>query len=333
VGGADPYFTNVNPDQGNSFYLSQDLRVFTITAGTTIGSGAGAATLGPGGVPDAHSFIKQLITFVNGKYGYLSQNPTYSPPTDPASPDPLDSLLGSSQTGGLTGDSSVTPGTMSQPNFNFAIARVRLKAAAGTATSSGVSVFFRLFSTQTNDTDFIDTTPAAVAFDSPNVTYPTSAIGTPSVGTDMGGNVNGCTLPFFATDNYDASPTDYAAGGPNNQTIVVPTGQDYGWAFFGCFLNVYDKNNVIGTKTIQEWLAGGTHHCLVAQIAYADAPITNSGGVVASPENNDKLAQRKSSDYIVRQPWLPGDPPDSPNLRPPPEPGARARHGLARRLS
>src|ERR1700744_3693874 len=34
VGGADPYFTNVNPDQGNFFYLSQDLRVFTITPGT-----------------------------------------------------------------------------------------------------------------------------------------------------------------------------------------------------------------------------------------------------------------------------------------------------------
>ena len=171
VGGADPYFTNVNPDQGNFFYLSQDLRVFTITAGTTIGSGGGAATLGPGGVPDAYSFIKQLITYVNGQFGY-SNTTSFIPPTDPASPDPLDGLLGSSQTGGLTGDSSVTPGTMSEPNYNFAIARVRLNAPGGTTTSSGVSVFFRLFSTQTNDTDFIDTTAAAVAFELPERNLP-----------------------------------------------------------------------------------------------------------------------------------------------------------------
>ena len=323
VGGADPYFTNVNPDQGNFFYLSQDLRVFTITAGTTIGSGGGAATLGPGGVPDAYSFIKQLITYVNGQFGY-SNTTSFIPPTDPASPDPLDGLLGSSQTGGLTGDSSVTQGTMSEPNYNFAIARVRLNAPGGTTTSSGVSVFFRLFSTQTNDTDFIDTTAAAVAFNSPNVTYPTSAMGAPTVGTDMSGNVNGCTLPFFATANYSENPTDYAVGGPNNQTIVVPTGRDYVWAFFGCFLNVYDPSNIIGGKTIQEWLAGGTHHCLVAQIAYADAPITNSGGVVASPENNDELAQRNLQITPSGNPWFPRDPPEDPqtfDLRPSPAQG------------
>ena len=34
LGGADPYFTNVNNTSGNSYYLSQDLRVFTGTPGT-----------------------------------------------------------------------------------------------------------------------------------------------------------------------------------------------------------------------------------------------------------------------------------------------------------
>jgi hypothetical protein len=289
VGGADPYFTNVNPDQGNFFYLSQDLRVFTIIPGTTVGTAMGAPTLGTGGVPDGYTFIKELITFLNNQIGYPN-NTSFSPPTDPASPDPLDTIL-PTQTGALTGDSSVTPGTSSQPNFNFAIARVRLKGAGGTTTTTGVSVFFRLFSTQTNDTDFINTTVAGTQFDSPNVTYPTAADGVPAAGTDLTGTINGSTLPFFATENYDANPTDYN-GGPNNQIITIPSGQDYVWAFFGCFLNVYDKNNVIASKTIQEWLGGGTHHCLVAQIEYADAPITNTSGVVASPENNDKLAQR-----------------------------------------
>jgi hypothetical protein len=293
VGGSDPYVPNVNPTQGNAFYLSQDLRVFTITPGTIIGSGAGAPQLGTGGVPDAYTFIGNLITYLNEQEGYL--NASFSPPTDPSVPDPLDGIL-PPQTGALTGDSSVTPGTASEPNYNFAIARVRLKGATGTTTSLGVSVFFRLFSTQTNDTDFIDTPATAAAFDSPNVTYPTSTDGVPSPGTDMSGTVNGCTLPFFATTNYSAGPTDYNTDGLNNQVIAIPSGQNYVWAFFGCFLNVYDPANVIvggaGGLTIQQWLAGGTHHCLVAQIAYADAPITDTGGVVASPENNDKLAQR-----------------------------------------
>jgi Pro-kumamolisin, activation domain len=323
VGGADPYFTNVNPDHGNYFYLSQDLRVFTITAGTTIGSGTGAATLGMGGVPDAYTFIQTLITYLNNQYGYPNTT-SYSPPTDPAGPDPLDSVL-PLQTGALTGDSSVTPGTSSEPNYNFAIARVRLKGAAGTTTSPGVSVFFRLFSTQTNDTDFIDTTATAADFDSPNVTYPTTS-GMPTAGTDMSGTVNGCTLPFFATENYDASPTDYDVGGANNQPIAVPTGQDYVWAFFGCFLNVYDPGNVIGGKTIQEWLAGGTHHCLVAQIAYAESPIAHSGGVVASPDNNDKLAQRNLQITPSGNPGFPATHriPQTFDLRPSPARGLAA---------
>jgi hypothetical protein len=36
----------------------------------------------------------------------------------------------------------------------------------------------------------------------------------------------------------------------------------------------------------------GSHHCLVAQIAFDDAPILNSNGTTESPENSDKLAQR-----------------------------------------
>jgi hypothetical protein len=323
VGGADPYFTSVNPVQGNAFCLSQDLRVFTITPGTTIGSGPGAAKLGPGGVPDAYTFIGKLITNLNQQIGYL--NASFSPPTNPAAPDPLDTIL-PLQTGALTGDSSVTPGTVSAPNYNFAIARVRLKGAAGTTTSPGVSVFFRLFSTQTNDTDFIDTTAAGLAFDSPNVTYPTTAEGVPSAGTDLSGTVNGCTLPFFATENYNADPTDYNAPGVNNQPVAIPSGQDYVWAFFGCFLNVYDEGNIIGTQTIQQWLAGGTHHCLVAQIAYADAPITDTGGVVASPENNDKLAQRNLQVTASGNPGFPSTHriPQTFDLRPSPPRGLAA---------
>jgi hypothetical protein len=35
-----------------------------------------------------------------------------------------------------------------------------------------------------------------------------------------------------------------------------------------------------------------THACVVAQIAFDDAPIPTSGGTAVGPENSDKLAQR-----------------------------------------
>ena len=63
------------------------------------------------------------------------------------------------------------------------------------------------------------------------------------------------------------------------------------WAYFGCFLNVYDPGNVVNGAAVQALLAG-THHCLVAEIAYDGAPIVNANGIVATPESSDKLAQR-----------------------------------------
>ncbi len=61
-------------------------------------------------------------------------------------------------------------------------------------------------------------------------------------------------------------------------------GQDSIWAYYGCFLDVYDQNNNCSYP--------GTHHCLVAQIAYDDAPIIYSPSVTTTPGNIDKLAQR-----------------------------------------
>jgi hypothetical protein len=33
LAGANPYFTNIDPLQNNAFYLSQDLRIFTVSPG------------------------------------------------------------------------------------------------------------------------------------------------------------------------------------------------------------------------------------------------------------------------------------------------------------
>jgi hypothetical protein len=291
LSGADPYFTNLRNGSGQ-FYLSQDLRVFTGTPAinpTPVG-GPGAPSL-TDGYDGAYQYITNLITYLNQQIGYL--NPGYTPP-DTNSFDPLDSLL-PNQNGALSGDSTVTPKTGSANNYNFAIGRVRLKGSSGpSGQAANVKVFFRLFTTQTFDTDFIDSA-AVLSTADPNITYPSDGGSDPSFprpGTDGGGNINGCSLPFFATANYGNSPTDYNAGGANNHTITIPDNHDYTWAFFGCFLNVYDLSNVIGGSNIQAWTVGSAHNCLVAQIAYSGAPIVNANGVIENPEISDKLAQR-----------------------------------------
>jgi hypothetical protein len=63
-----------------------------------------------------------------------------------------------------------------------------------------------------------------------------------------------------------------------------PWGQDKLWAYSGCYLDVYDASN--------QSLFPGTHHCIMAEIAYDETPLANSGGVTLTPENSDKLAQR-----------------------------------------
>ncbi|GEM_PF-2409545 len=289
--GNDPYFSNVSPNVGNEFYRSRDLRVFSANqASPAVISGPGTPpVMNNFTVSGAYDYIQSVITYLNQQIGYL--NPNFTPPTNS---DPLDSFL-PAQGNALIADGSVTPTSGGDANFNFAIARVRLKGQSGMAGEApNVKVFFRIFTSQTFDTDFIDQV-SAVSMADPNITYPsvnTSDPQSPLPGTDGNGMVNGSSLPCFATNDFVAGPTDYNNNGPNNQTVIIPDNQTDTWAYFGCFLNVYDHNNLIGGQKPQVWLAGGTHHCLVAQIAFHDTPIRNVNGVIETPENSDKLAQR-----------------------------------------
>ncbi|HLW75398.1 MAG TPA: hypothetical protein VKS01_00410, partial [Bryobacteraceae bacterium] len=265
--GADPYFTNVDPAHNNVSYLSQELRVFSTTNGGTPLAGGPTLTSN-----DPYTFIQNMI-------GHLNSTGSF---TTPGSSDPLNNLPG--QTGYETGDSSVTPLVGLSKNYNFAIARVRLRDAAG-ASAPNVRVFFRLWVAQSFDTDF-----------QPSTTY-NSTLG--SSGADNGKPVfplasgsgltdpSGYTLqtvPFFATGASGAHDYDNSTMNGNIRPITIPMGQDQVWAYFGCFLDVYNSMN--------QSIFPGTHHCIVAQIAYDDAPIVNSNGVTMSPENSDKLAQR-----------------------------------------
>lgn len=278
VGGADPYFTNVDPGQGNVFYLSQDLRVFTATPSLNNTPVAGAPAFATDSVAGAYSYVQSLLSWLN--------DPTNGFTTGAS--DPLTSGVIPQQGPALTGDSSVTPFTLSlfplglHSNYNFAIARVRLRGAAIPAdTAENVKVFFRMWSTQTADTDF-----------QPGSTYLSNLSGgrpqSPRPAPD------GHTFPFFATGNAPdltnpANP-EYGTNGINNRPVQITSG-DQGFAYYGCFLNVYDPLNRVNGTAVQALMAG-THHCLVAEIAYDGAPILNGNGVTASPENSDKLAQR-----------------------------------------
>jgi Pro-kumamolisin, activation domain len=283
--GADPGFANyatsgppsVDTQANNPFWLSQDLRVFTLTPGINAAPIDGAVTLS---VPDntsyhtaqAYTYITQLLQHLNSAY------------SNPGGTDPF--TLFPDQTNALSADSSVTP-TQPNPanlggppfvNYNFAVARVRLTDATGATTPKPVKVFFRLFAAETSDTDY-----------QPALTYPSNFTGGLPESPLPG--VNDVTLPFFATGNYETSPvnSDYSAASINNQLITVTSGNTV-WAYYGCYLNIYGKDNTIGGKQIQKLLPS-THSCVVAQIAYDDAPIPTSGQVVG-PENSDKLAQR-----------------------------------------
>ena len=281
IAGADPYFTNVepnpNPADENAPYLSEDLRVFTATPGLNQHPVPGAPAFSDDSFNGAYSYLQALIGYLNKNFGDPSQ-------TDPF--DPTQNVIPAQQDA-LTGDSSVTPTTTQNGtkynNYNFAIARVRLQGTAGpTGAAAGVKVFFRLWGTQTADTNW-----------DPTYTYLSQKDSSGNPAWPLAPSDNH-TIPFFATSNApdftDATNPEYGTNGVNNQTITILQ-NDKQWAYFGCFLNVYDSSFVDNGLEVKKSFPG-THHCLVAEIAYAGAPIQIVGGSVVSPESSSQLAQR-----------------------------------------
>ena len=117
VAGADPYFSNIDVANNSAVsWLSQDLRVFTITQGQSAFAGDPAAPKFTSG-QTPYDYIQSLLGYVNGADAY----------TTPGSSDHLNGLPG--QSGYETGDSSVTPlDSGGHQNYNFAIARVRMRS-------------------------------------------------------------------------------------------------------------------------------------------------------------------------------------------------------------
>ena len=282
IGGADPYFQNQDVQNNNYPYLSQDLRVFTATPAQEAVPIPNGPTLSDS-IPGAYTYIQNLLTTLNTDASY----------TNPDGSDPFASFpdqYGENQT-----DSTVTPVTVNfntfpftlDNNYNFAVARVRLLGTSGSSgEATNVRVFFRLFAAQTNDTDY-----------DINSTYPSTpdAAGQPGSPLPSSNNV---TIPMFATGNGPRQ-NDYVDGGPNKTTITIPDEQNGVYHYYGCFLNVYDSNNIVNGQPVNALLVS-THNCLVAQIAYDGAPIPQG----ASPLSWDQLAQRNLTVALSDNPGL-----------------------------
>jgi hypothetical protein len=268
IAGGDPYFANIDPAQQNQPYLSQDLRVFRAAPAVNNVPFPGGPTFGSDSVAGAYSYLQALLQHLNGTPAF----------TNPSGTDPF-SLLPDQAGEGQT-DSSVAPyalrGFGFANNYNFVIARVRMRGSAGPADeATDVRVFFRVFASQSPDTDY-----------DPNGTYASQPDAAHVLGNPVPG-VGNTTVPFFATGNA-GSQTDYRTpNGPNIKTIAIPAGQDYTWVYYGCFLNFYDPANSINGQQVQALLPG-THHCVVAQIVYDRAPVPTG----VSPMSWDQLAQR-----------------------------------------
>ena len=218
VSGADPYFTNVDPINHQEFYLSQDLRVFSTAEGDVPLPGAPAIT----------SSLQNLLSFLNANAAYTTPGP-----------DQLNGLP--SQTGYETGDSSVTPlNGAGNKNFNFAIARVRLQGPSASAANN-VRVFFRLFVAQSADTDFQPSTTyksqkgTGVEADRPVFPLPSGG----GLSDPSGNSLQ--TVPFFATDANGTHDYNGSNANANIRTVTVPAGKDSVWAYFGCYLDVYQR--------------------------------------------------------------------------------------------
>jgi hypothetical protein len=263
----NPYMSD-----GDSFWLSTDLRVFRV---------------------------------VEGEFGYPL--PVYLPGTDPLfylqtllesymAPHqgihPFDLLSEDQEVCKLELARSISSGffplfDISKRVFNFAVARVRYRSLATEATD--VRVFFRLF----------NTVGTALEFDTDKA-YRRSGNGpmaTPRIGRD-GKEI--LSIPYFGSPRVDATDVSMdTQDDPINRKTLQPTGSEESETYFGCWLDFNQTEpryplypTTDGPfdgelKSLQE-LTRGYHQCLVAEIHFG----TDLIPLRATPTTSDKLAQR-----------------------------------------
>lgn len=248
---------------GEVSWLSTDLRVFQIKAGE---SKFGVLM---GSNPSA--FITQVITNLNTNNagGQTFENDT--------SVDQQTSRLELSQ---LVGGTAV---------YNFAVAKVRYRSLV--AQAADVRVFFRLIPWATTSVGYNQ----AVAYRR----HEAGGMVIPLLGLE-GSQTS--SIPCFASPRINSAMASMTTQTdvPNVQDIPADAGGNEVVRYFGCWLDInqtqpqfplqpspVDGPYASGRISVQEHVRN-EHQCLVAEIAFAHAPIPNS----ATPASSDKLAQR-----------------------------------------
>ncbi len=189
VAGADPYFSNVNTNDPNAvFYLSEDLRVITATPHYNNAPVAGPPAYTADSADAAYTYIQGVLSYLNDNSNHFTDG-THDPFADGTIPGLSGNVDNDTALSLVTIDNSVTPAA-TYNNYSFAIARVRLTGSTG-SQADPVKVFFRLFVTQTGDTDYLPNTSYKSNPD--NSQTPATPL-SPLLGTDGSGGTDNSTL-------------------------------------------------------------------------------------------------------------------------------------------
>ena len=315
----NPYMIDVDPAAQNPYWLSIDTRVFQVKGPGPGGSPAAGSVLGvTQGDMDADSnapftFINQVLSALQGSPAQFDNVAIF--PTDETA-----SELELSQ--------KVGPAGSKQRVYNYVVARVRYLAPSGvfassdgTGTGTGVSTFFRVFTTAVSGLDYDATSGTRGNY---RRTGNTNGSAVPLLGieNDTQGHPETASIPFFAMPRIRASSSDSGAGPIQSMTAqpadttniqTIPGTGSENVAFFGAWLDINlapgDPNYhefplnadpvspdggpfTVATQSVQQLMLN-THHCLVAEIFFW--PSGTSGDPIpheASPASSDRLAQR-----------------------------------------
>jgi hypothetical protein len=301
---ADPY-----EDDGPTWWLSDDLRVFQVSGTNPSLPAVPAVTLGDTGNPtvDAPNFITSLVNAFNAN--------TTPPPDHPFDKISTDETV-----------SQVTISPVDQnmkPVYNFAVARVRYQS---TVNADLARVFFRLFQASTTSTGYNTSTYEVTPAPTPANKNTTKI---PLFGVNGAGNV--VAVPCFAATRVLAPTTLDQQTDPLNATpINAGSGGALTYTYFGCWLDINQSTpNVVPNKpvpvgflgpvssgqSVLGWIASN-HTCLVAEISYDDDPVQ----VGQTPSSSDKLAQRNLCIVPAANPGVAGSRriPQSFDIRPTP---------------
>lgn len=279
VKAANPFMLDL-ANGNETHWLSSDVRVFKVVAGTTyLGQ-----PLAVGATPNA------ARSWLQGALSDLTVSDFEDIPLSQA-----ESALSPLPTTTVSG----------QPVYNFAIARVRLNGQA--VAANNVRVFFRIFTTQTT---------AALTFRRSGGATPID--GTPMAGYLQTAGANPIPLPGenVAGDEWLSFPMFAVerAANPNAQTdpdnveaSIAPDPGGEVTTFFGVLIDTNLNTPYLppepGSGAAPQGLSSllmGAHQCIVAQIEHQGTPIPD----FAKPSTSDKLAQRNIAMSEIANPGL-----------------------------